>query len=118
MKKGVLIGLMMATFATTGAWAESPQQNRMKSCNESAVKQSLYGDARKDFMKSCLSGAAADAKPAAAKPAAVAPVTTQDGKVLTPQQRRMKDCNAEAKAKDMKGGPRKAFMKSCLSNKK
>ncbi len=124
MKKGVLIGLMMATFATTGAWAETAQQDRMKSCNEEAGKKSLSGDARKDFMKSCLSGTAADAKPAAAKPAetakpaAVAPATTKEGKALTPQQKRMQDCNAEAKAKDMKGDPRKAFMKSCLSNKK
>jgi hypothetical protein len=124
MKKGVLIGLMMATFATTGAWAETAQQDRMKSCNEEAGKKSLSGDARKDFMKSCLSGATTDAKPAAAKPAekakpaAVAPVSNKDAKALTPQQKRMQDCNAEATAKDMKGDPRKTFMKSCLSNKK
>jgi len=43
---------------------------------------------------------------------------TKDGKPMTKQQQRMKDCNAEAKSKEMKGDPRKAFMKSCLSNKK
>ena len=30
----------------------------------------------------------------------------------------MKDCNAEATSKQMKGDARKAFMKSCLSGKK
>ena len=30
------------------------------------------------------------------------------------QQQRMKDCNAEAKKKEMKGDERKGFMSSCL----
>lgn len=33
----------------------------------------------------------------------------------TPQQEKMKTCNAEAKTKDLKGDERKAFMKECLS---
>jgi hypothetical protein len=98
MKIIMMIGLLVGAMLTTGAWAETAQQSRMKSCNADAGKQSLKGDARKDFMKSCLSGATA------AAPAAV-----------TPQQQRMKDCNAGAK--EMKGDVRKAFMKSCLSNK-
>lgn len=36
-------------------------------------------------------------------------------KTLTPQQQKMKDCNAEAKTKALKGADRKAFMKTCLS---
>ena len=36
-------------------------------------------------------------------------------KPLTPQQQKMKDCNAQAT--DKKGDERKAFMKQCLSNK-
>ena len=35
----------------------------------------------------------------------------------TPQQNKMKTCNADAKTKDLKGDERKAFMKSCLSAK-
>ena len=31
------------------------------------------------------------------------------------QQEKMKTCNADAKAKSLKGDERKAFMKSCLS---
>ena len=41
----------------------------------------------------------------------------KDEKAATPQQSKMADCNKEAKAKDLKGDDRKAFMKSCLSNK-
>lgn len=40
---------------------------------------------------------------------------TEDRKPLTPQQQRMKDCNAEAKGKT--GDERKAFMKECLGGK-
>lgn len=36
------------------------------------------------------------------------------GKALTPQQQRMKDCNAEAKTKALAGAERKTFMSSCL----
>lgn len=34
-----------------------------------------------------------------------------------PQQERMKSCSKEAKEKSLKGGERKAFMKTCLSGK-
>jgi hypothetical protein len=35
-------------------------------------------------------------------------------KPLTPQQERMKTCNADPKAKTLKGDERKAFMSACL----
>ena len=34
-----------------------------------------------------------------------------------PQQNRMKTCNADAKAKSLKGEERKAFMSQCLKSK-
>ncbi|WP_374658935.1 PsiF family protein [Inhella sp.] len=37
--------------------------------------------------------------------------------LATPQQEKMKTCNADAKAKELKGDERKAFMKECLSAK-
>jgi ribosomal protein S3AE len=40
-----------------------------------------------------------------------------DEKAPSAQQSKMKTCNADAKTKDLKGDERKAFMKSCLSNK-
>jgi psiF repeat len=100
MKKIMLIGLMAAALLATGAWAETAQQARMKSCNAEAGTKSLAGDARKAFMKSCLSG---ETQPA--------------DKGITQQQQRMKDCNADAASKQLKGDQRKAFMKSCLSGK-
>ena len=127
MKTVILIGLMMAAFSTSGAWAEGDQQTRMKTCNADAKKQSLAGDARKTFMKTCLSNS--EAKAPSAEPAASAVAATpteaatpaagmnKAGKPMTAQQLRMKNCNAEAKSKELKGDPRKTFMKSCLSNK-
>ena len=35
----------------------------------------------------------------------------------TPQQEKMKTCNADATARSLKGDERKAFMNTCLSNK-
>ena len=37
--------------------------------------------------------------------------------LATPQQEKMKTCNADAKTKELKGDERKAFMKECLSAK-
>lgn len=47
----------------------------------------------------------------AADAAAAAPAK----KPLSAQQQKMKDCNADAKTKALKGAERKTFMKSCLS---
>lgn len=46
--------------------------------------------------------------------AAFAADASKTGKVLTPQQQRMKDCNAEAKTKALAGAERKTFMSTCL----
>ncbi len=48
---------------------------------------------------------------------ALAPAYAAEEKKPTPQQQRMKDCNAEAGNKALKGDERKAFMKECLSGK-
>jgi hypothetical protein len=93
----VFATLLMA--AAVSANALTAQQGKMSTCNAQAKEQNLGGDARKTFMKTCLSNA-----PAA--PAAQA---------LTPQQQKMKSCNADAKTKALKGVDRQAFMKTCLS---
>lgn len=51
-------------------------------------------------------------------PAAFAQEEAPKEKKVTAQQQRMKDCNAEAKEKALKGDDRKAFMKTCLSGGK
>jgi len=59
-----------------------------------------------------LSTGAALAATDAAKAADAAPTP---GK--TAQQSRMKSCNADAKAKELKGADRRAFMSGCLKKK-
>lgn len=105
--------LALPVFAAT----PSAQNARMTQCNADATAQHLKGAARKDFMKSCLAGAKASA-PEAAKAAVPAKAVDKNGKALTAQQQKMVTCNADAKAKGLKGEARKAFMKDCLSNKK
>jgi len=93
----------ITTFAAAGllllsmsAEAQNSQQDKMKTCNLQAKEQSLSGDARKSFMKTCLSN----------QPAAQSK--------LTPQQQKMKQCNADAKARSLSGADRKTFMSTCL----
>lgn len=38
----------------------------------------------------------------------------RDTRPLTPQQQKMKNCNADAKSKDLHGDERRAFMSTCL----
>ncbi|MFC5435716.1 PsiF family protein [Rhodanobacter umsongensis] len=102
-----------ATFAATPPAAttatakpHTAQQQRMVDCNKQASGKK--GAERKTFMSTCLKGAS---KAAAATPAAAtagAPAAKQA------QQEKMKTCNADARAKALKGAERKAFMSSCL----
>ena len=78
----------------------------MKDCNAEAKTKALKGADRKSFMKTCLSGGAA------AAPAADAPAAATSAKAT--QQQKMKDCNAQATAKTLKGADRKTFMSTCL----
>jgi hypothetical protein len=86
--------LPLAAFAADDK-KMTPQQNKMAMCNKEAGGKNLEGDARKAFMKECLS-----AKPAGGK---------------TAQQEKMASCNKEAGAKALKGDERKKFMSACLS---
>ena len=104
-----MIALVALAFATGGAYAaegkkepspaQKAQQEKMKTCNAEASEKALKGDARKQFMSTCLK------KDAPAAPAAAAKTTQQD---------KMKDCNAEAGTKALKGDERKKFMSECL----
>lgn len=44
-------------------------------------------------------------------------LAAEEAAAPTAQQNKMKTCNADAKAKELKGDERKAFMSSCLSAK-
>jgi len=71
------------------AHAANAQNEVMKTCNSKASATGLAGAERKKFMSTCLSSA------------------------RNAQQKKMKECNIEAKGKS--GEDRKSFMKSCLS---
>ena len=81
----VLAALLVLSFqpAFSATAAQTAQQDKMKTCNAEAKTQSLSGDARKSFMKTCLSN-----QPQAAPK-------------LNSQQQKMKQCNADAKAKNL-----------------
>jgi psiF repeat len=65
-----------APGGTAGAGASVSQRDRMKACNAQAKTESLKGDARKQFMATCLSGNASPSTPAAATAPAPARTTT------------------------------------------
>lgn len=94
MKK-LILTILMTTFCLSAN--AGPQQDKMKACNADAAKKELAGDARKAFMKDCLS--------------------TKNDSTMHSQQDKMKMCNADAGKKELKGDERKAFMKDCLSSK-
>jgi hypothetical protein len=99
-----------AAHAADAPAAKTAQQNKMTVCNKEAAGKK--GEERKAFMKDCLS-----AKPAvaASAPAAAAPASAASSTKKTAQQDKMKNCNKDAGDKKLKGEPRKAFMKDCLS---
>jgi psiF repeat len=90
---GAVVALAVGQSAVA---AETAQQTKMTTCNADAKTQALTGDARRAFMKKCLSG----------QPAAV---TEKKG---NSQQEKMKACNTQAPT----GAAHKAFMKECLSS--
>ena len=122
MKKLITLACMGFAFAVSTPAFAGAQQEKMKGCNEEA--KGMKGDERKALMSKCLKkdyvlkseaapAAAPDKKTAKAetKPAASAAVPAAEP---VKQQDKMKACNADAKAKDLKGDERKKFMSSCL----
>ncbi|MEW6165776.1 MAG: PsiF family protein [Pseudomonadota bacterium] len=131
MKKSIIAPLLLAAqFALAPlAVAEearqpAPQQQRMRDCNRDAA--GMQGQPRKDFMKQCLSGKQAENKAAreerreerqearAERREENQEARAQKLDARKAQQERMKNCNAEAKTKALKGDARKAFMSQCL----
>jgi hypothetical protein len=93
----------------------TPQQQRMRDCNKDAT--GMKGDARKTFMKQCLSGKQAENQAARAERREERKEVREERQaVRQTQQEKMKTCNANAAAKNLKGPERKAFMSDCLKN--
>ncbi|MGB5939819.1 MAG: PsiF family protein [Rhodanobacter sp.] len=106
---GAAFAASPATAPATAPAAKphTAQQQRMIDCNKQATGKK--GAERKTFMSSCLKG---QSTTAATTPAVAAPSTTPAAHET--QQEKMKSCNADAKAKALKGAERKTFMSSCL----
>ncbi len=96
MKATTVIAAAALLLLSMSVDAQTAQQAKMKTCNADAKTQSLSGDARKSFMKTCLSNQPAEAPK------------------LNSQQQKMKQCNADAKTKKLTGMDRKTFMSTCL----
>ena len=96
MKATMLITAAALLLLSMSVEAQNAQQDKMKDCNAQAKTQTLSGDARKSFMKTCLSNQPADAPK------------------LNSQQQKMKQCNADAKTQKLTGADRKSFMSTCL----
>jgi hypothetical protein len=108
MKKLIALACLGFTFVVSAPAFAGAQQDKMKGCNAEAKAGNLKGDERKAFMSKCLKKdyvLKSEAKPAAVAAPSTAKATQQD---------KMKSCNADAKAKNLKGDERKKFMSSCL----
>jgi len=60
MKRALITLAILIVLAMPASAQLNPQQQRMKDCNTQA--SGMTGDARKQFMSSCLSGGSAETK--------------------------------------------------------
>jgi psiF repeat len=60
MKKALIAVAVLIALGTPTSAQLNPQQQRMTDCNAQA--KGMTGDARKQFMSSCLSGGSAETK--------------------------------------------------------
>jgi hypothetical protein len=96
MKPTTMLAVAALLLLSMSVEAQNSQQAKMAIGNRQAKEQSLSGDSRKSFMKTCLS----------TQPAA--------GPKLNSQQQKMKQCNSDARTKGLAGADRKSFMSTCL----
>ena len=96
MSGAVLLLTLFAGLAGAQAQNLTEQQQRMKDCNAQANQQKLLGDARQDYLSSCLR-------------------SHGDGpRQLSAQQEKMRSCNRVAGERELRGGERRDFMSQCL----
>ena len=110
LSAALTLGLCLSGAALADNTMAGPntQQNRMTDCNKQATGKT--GADRKAFMKACLSGQTTAA--AATATSAATTAVDKNGKPLTAQQLKMKNCAAANKGK--KGADYKAGMAACL----
>jgi hypothetical protein len=111
MKKLIALACLSFVFTASAPAFAGAQQDKMKGCNKEAKADNLKGADRKAFMSKCLKK---DYVLKSAAPAADDKMAAAPSSVKPKQQDKMKSCNADAKAKALKGDERKKFMSSCL----
>jgi hypothetical protein len=79
---------------TGSGYAATTQQDKMKACNAQAGTQKLAGDARKQFMSTCLSG----------------------GSAMPTAANKTSSCNMQADSKKLSGAARTSFVKKCAAS--
>ena len=99
----IIVLISLALFALPALSVTGKQER--KACKAEAVSQELKGAERKAFMKQCMAAQAESGSEAE-------PEAEKKPKVLTPQQQKMKTCNA--KAKGLKGEEFKKVRNDCL----
>jgi len=109
MKKLITLASLVFVFAVSTPSFASSQQDKMKGCNQEA--KGMKGDERKAFMSKCLKKDYVLKADEVKKESKAGPSEAQKK-----QQDKMKSCNADAKAKGLKGDERKKFMSTCLKN--
>ena len=113
----VLLVVALASAADEKA-AHPSQTHRMTECNAEAGERHLTGDARRQFMSTCLKGHATTNEGAPTAERDSHSRTAPDGEHRTTQGEKMKACNHEASAKNLHGDERKTFMSHCLKAEK
>ena len=105
----VLLAALAAPGAAPGQTAamQTLQQELMQSCNADAGARELAGEARRVFMRRCMSGLATPSAGATMTPGS--PTAEQAA-----EHERMRDCNAEAGMRYLLGEQRQRFMDECM----
>jgi len=107
------IACVLLPLVSSGA-EPTPKQRaareRMSACSKEAASQKLSGEARRNWMKSCLSGStvAGGARVPGSEPVATTPPPS------TPLAR----CTADANEKGLSGAARTSFVAACLRRPK
>lgn len=94
----VVFALVWSLSVTAGVAAEAKAPGDREEACAREVK-ALKGDRQARALEECLAGNGEGSSRAAA---------------LTPQQAKMKSCNAKAREREVRGDERRAFMSACL----
>lgn len=106
----MLLALAVSRNTTTSVvFAQSAvsNQDKAQACKNAADKQNLTGDARMNFMQTCLS------KATGTQQTSQTTQTNQNSKVS--EQDKAKGCSDLADKQNLSGANRRSFLKNCMS---